>query len=158
MPNLSMARSDCGTCIDGASFVSQASWHYSRVVLHCLRLSTISKACYFCHHVSIIEALLLGLCVGDLTGKHACSKFLCICLPPEADGFRPLCLQAAVHAQEEEEMGVTDEQAYAPITYNDGSSIDFQDKTLLNLTLERESKCWMYRSRMTWCSDSYGVA
>ena len=43
-----------------------------------------------------------------------------------------------MHAQEEEEMGVTEEQAYAPITYNDGSSIDFQDKTLLNLSLERE--------------------
>ena len=106
-----------------------------------LRISTVSKARYFLHHanVSITEALLLGLC-GDLTGKHACSNLPYRCLPPEADGLRPLCWQAAVHAQEEEEMGVTEEQAYAPITYNDGSSIDFQDKTLLSLTLERESK------------------
>lgn len=43
-----------------------------------------------------------------------------------------------MHAQEEEEMMVTEEQAYAPITYGDNSSIDFQDKTLLTLTLERE--------------------
>lgn len=51
-----------------------------------------------------------------------------------------------MHAQEEEEMGVTEEQAYAPITYNDGSSIDFQDKTLLNLTLEREWRFSLYTS------------
>ena len=43
-----------------------------------------------------------------------------------------------MRAQEEEEMGVTEEMAYAPITYNDGSSIDFQDKTLLDLTLAGE--------------------
>lgn len=51
----------------------------------------------------------------------------------------PLCWQAAVDAQEEK-MKVTEEQAYAPITYDDGSSIDFQDKTLLNLTLARKSR------------------
>ena len=33
---------------------------------------------------------------------------------------------------------MTEEMAYAPITYNDGSSIDFQDKTLLDLTLAGE--------------------
>lgn len=33
---------------------------------------------------------------------------------------------------------MTEEMAYAPITYNDGSSIDFQDKSLLNLTLAGE--------------------
>ena len=41
---------------------------------------------------------------------------------------------------QEEKMKVTEEQAYAPITYDDGSSIDFQDKTLLNLTLARKSR------------------
>ena len=43
-----------------------------------------------------------------------------------------------MHCQEEEE-GVTEELAYAPITYDDNSSVDFQDKTLLNLTLAGQS-------------------
>lgn len=49
-----------------------------------------------------------------------------------------------MHAQEEEEMMVTEQQAYAPITYGDNSSIDFQDKTLLTLTLERESTTHLF--------------
>ena len=67
---------------------------------------------------------------SHLMSQHVCGRIL--------TSHRLFCLQAAVHAQEKE-MGVTEEQAYAPIRYGRGSTVDFQDKTLLNLTLARES-------------------
>lgn len=62
-----------------------------------------------------------------------------------------------MHA-EEEKVKVTEEQAYAPITYGDGSTIDIQDRTLLNLSLAHESRSCMDASRLTVCSDFYGVS